>query len=110
MRLLLTSLLLLAALATQAQITLTPARIFASGVNLRAEFMPAAALNDTARFSSVRFNVQGIVPVRGGAGIKLHNFNLKKIDIEFNQMFLALTSAIAFLIFRSKKIPSHFTP
>ena len=89
MRIFLTLLWVLAALAAQAQITLTPARIFASGVNLRAEFIPAASLNDSARFSSVRYNVQGIVPIRGGAGIKLHNFNLRKIDIEFNQMFLA---------------------
>ncbi|MCY7349539.1 MAG: hypothetical protein LH606_02565 [Cytophagaceae bacterium] len=80
---------LAAGYSAQAQL-FTPTRIFASGVNLRAEVMPTAGLSDTARFGYARFNVQGIIPIRGGAGLKLHNFKLKKIDVEINQMFLAV--------------------
>ncbi|MFT4033507.1 MAG: hypothetical protein QM669_13895, partial [Siphonobacter sp.] len=80
----------LLATTTYAQLSLTPTRIFASGINLRAEVTPAARMNDTARLGYSRFNVQGIIPLRGGAGVKLHNFRLRKIDVEVNQMFLAV--------------------
>lgn len=81
--------LLAAGYSAQGQL-FTPTRIFASGINLRAEVMPTAALSDTAKFGYARFNVQGIIPIRGGAGLKLHNFQLRKIDVEINQMFLAV--------------------
>ncbi|MDR6193436.1 hypothetical protein [Siphonobacter sp. SORGH_AS_0500] len=92
MRILLTLFTLLLTSSTYAQLSLTPTRIFASGVNIRAEVTPAAKMNDTARLGYSRFNVQGIVPIRGGAGVKFHNFNLRKIDVEINQMFLVVNA------------------
>lgn len=49
-------------------------------------------MNDTARLGYSRFNIQGIVPIRGGAGVKFNNFNLRKIDVEINQMFLVVNA------------------
>lgn len=77
---------------TYAQLSLTPSRIFASGINIRAEVTPSARMNDTARVGYSRFNIQGLIPIRGGAGVKFHNFNLRKIDVEVNQMFLAINA------------------
>ncbi|PMD92751.1 hypothetical protein BWI97_19380 [Siphonobacter sp. BAB-5405] len=92
MRILFTVGMLLWASLSYAQLSLTPSRIFASGINVRAEVTPAASINDTARLGYSRFNVQGIIPIRGGAGVKFHNFNLRKIDVEINQMFLAINA------------------
>lgn len=92
MRILLTLFTLLLASTTYAQLSLTPTRIFASGVNIRAEVTPSARMNDTARLGYSRINIQGIVPIRGGAGVKFHNFNLRKIDVEINQMFLVVNA------------------